>query len=392
MQAALLWSACRNTEERPAPASWNDSPAGPESRLPSLFSDPSDGLWLSWMEEQDTVAAFRFSTLTDSGWSAPRTIAESSQWFLNWADYPMLASDGHGHLAAHVLERNGDGKFAYSIRVFLSSDSGKTWPVRMLLNTDTVEGEHGFVSMQPTDVPGEWFMTWLDGRNTGGGDGHGHHGSMSLRAARIGSDGSRLDEWELDNRTCDCCQTSALWTSAGPVVAYRDRSDEEIRDISVRWFSSDAWSHPVHPASDNWKIEGCPVNGPRLAGRGQETGLIWFTGAGDSSQVKFARSRDGGRSFGSWTLLNGAHTAGRVDLVALPDRTYAASWLEDKDIRLRIIRPDGSIGPIRTVATTTAGRSSGFPQLEAFRDRMVLAWTDTEERKVKIRILDEGTR
>ena len=40
----------------------------------------------------------------------------------------------------------------------------------------------------------------------------GHHGAMSLRAAIIDGKGNKISEWELDNKTCDCCQTSAAIT------------------------------------------------------------------------------------------------------------------------------------------------------------------------------------
>ena len=72
------------------------------------------------------------------------------------------------------------------------------------------------------------FATWLDGRNTKtSGHDHSqmeHSGAMTLRAGVFDSNGSTIDEWELDNMTCDCCQTAAAMTPNGPVVVYRDRS------------------------------------------------------------------------------------------------------------------------------------------------------------------------
>ncbi len=56
---------------------------------------------------------------------------------------------------------------------------------------------------------------------------------MTIRGAIIDKQGNKSGEWELDNRVCDCCQTSTAITANGPIVVYRDRSDEEIRDISI---------------------------------------------------------------------------------------------------------------------------------------------------------------
>ena len=44
------------------------------------------------------------------------------------------------------------------------------------------------------------------------------------------SEGKKEKECELDNRGCDCCQTSITMGKEGPVVIYRDRSEEEIRE------------------------------------------------------------------------------------------------------------------------------------------------------------------
>ena len=56
---------------------------------------------------------------------------------------------------------------------------------------------------------------------------------MTLRAAFIDKKGNKINEWELDGRVCDCCQTTAAITNDGPVVVYRDRSDDEVRDMSI---------------------------------------------------------------------------------------------------------------------------------------------------------------
>ena len=79
----------------------------------------------------------------------------------------------------------------------------------------------------------------------------------------------------------------------GPVAAYRDRSEAEIRDIAVRRLVGGEWSEPVHVGEDNWEIRGCPVNGPALAARGEDVAIAWFTGAGGTAKVSVAFSADG---------------------------------------------------------------------------------------------------
>ena len=61
-------------------------------------------------------------------------------------------------------------------------------------------------------------------------------GPMSLRSAIINSEGEIIEESEIDNMVCDCCQTSLTVSDNIPIVVYRDRTKNEIRDISVSRF------------------------------------------------------------------------------------------------------------------------------------------------------------
>src|SRR5688572_22629910 len=80
-----------------------DSPAGLNSAEPFLFTDMDSTVYLSWVEKVDTTATFRFSRLTDDTWTDPVTIAQGTNWFVNWADYPMIAAQGQ-NLVAHFLQ------------------------------------------------------------------------------------------------------------------------------------------------------------------------------------------------------------------------------------------------------------------------------------------------
>ena len=99
----------------------------------------------------------------------------------------------------------------------------------MIPHTDGINAEHGFVSLLPTPE-GKTFAVWLDGRHTKKEE----INAMTLRSAEIDKDGKLSNEVELDGRVCDCCQTGATWTKKGPIVVYRDRSEDEIRDIAIR--------------------------------------------------------------------------------------------------------------------------------------------------------------
>lgn len=365
-------------------------PTSNASAEPFLYSDNGTPV-LSWIEKQQSEAILKMSRLNNTQWTRPINISSGSSWFVNWADYPMLASNGN-NMIAHFLDKSGEGKYAYDVKITLSGDGGLTWQSPIVLNDDKKEAEHGFVTLIPYEE--NFFVTWLDGRNTAtdnaeGTDHHeGHHGAMSLRAAIIDISGNKLNEWELDNRTCDCCQTTAAITPNGPVVIYRDRSDDEIRDMSIVRFVDGEWTSPKSIHNDNWKVAGCPVNGPRVVARGNTLAVAWFSAASEDTRVDLVFSNDGGASFGDPVQINEKSTIGRVDIDMIDDDNALVTWMEGTEIRIARISKDGTKGPSSVVATSSDSRASGFPQLVINGTRAIVAWTDDKEKKVRTASLE----
>ena len=345
---------------------------------------------MSWVEKQDTVYTLKFSEAINNGWTEPITISSSSQWFVNWADYPMLVTNDSGKFMAHVLEKSGPGKFSYDINVMVSTNKGKTWERSFLLNDDGLEAEHGFVSMVPWK--GNVLLAWLDGRQTAGtaaseGDHSGHHGSMSLRAAVRDYEGQRKAEWLIDDRTCDCCQTTAAVFEDSPVVIYRDRSETEVRDMSVSRLADSIWSAPQPVHADGWEVKGCPVNGPRVAVNDSRVATTWFTAAQNQPAVYASLSSDGGKTFGERIRIDEGKANGRVDITAV-GQDFIISWLEGEEIKVRKLFQDGRTGDPLLVAKTSSSRPSGFPQLTTLSgEKILVAWTNIEEKRVMTRVV-----
>lgn len=357
------------------------SPAGNNSAEPFLFTDETGEVFLSWVEQGDSRSTLQYSMLSANGWTEPTTIASGKQWFVNWADYPMMALN-KGKFIAHFLDKSGEGTFAYDVKLTTSSD-GKAWSTPTILHDDGKQAEHGFVSLLP--YGDNFLVVWLDGRNTvmENMDHHeGHHGSMSLRAAVIDPTGAKLKEWELDNKTCDCCQTTAVLTAAGPVVIYRDRSDEEIRDMAIVRLVNDAWTQPELINDDQWKIAGCPVNGPRADASGNYLVVAWFTASENQPKVNVAFSSNNGESFSKPVLVNKEQTIGRVDVILLDEDNAIVSWIEGAAINAMRISKDGTTGRPVQIAKTSEARSSGFPQMTRNGDEIVFAWTDVEAKTI----------
>ncbi|MGH9159139.1 MAG: hypothetical protein ACRD2X_04035 [Vicinamibacteraceae bacterium] len=356
------------------------SPTGPGSMAPGLSVSPDGRVILSWLDANDPPqAALRFAELSGDTWSSARTVASGERFFVNWADVPSVQRIG-GTLTAHWLEKNGSGSYDYVVRVRLSRDGGSSWSPPLTPHADATLGEHGFVSFfrRPDEEIG---LVWLDGRNMSSGDDHaGGGGAMTLRAGAIDAEGN-VAETLVDDRVCECCPTAAAQTDEGIVVAYRNRSDDEIRDIYVTRLVEGRWSDARPVARDGWKIAGCPVNGPAVAADGRTVVLAWFTGANDRPKVQAAFSRDAGKTFGAPILVSDEAPIGRVSTALLPDASALAGWIQSREssaeLRVRRVSSDGNAAESIVVARVSSGRDSGYPRLVRAGNQIVFAWTDS---------------
>lgn len=360
------------------------SPAAAGSAQPQL-SVSNRGVLLSWIETTEGRATLRFSERAATGWSAPRTVASGTDWFVNWADVPSVARLADGTLAAHWLQKSGPGTYAYDVRLSYSRDDGKTWSASATPHDDGTQTEHGFASL--FQVPGAGLgAVWLDGRNmkgghAGAGGDHGG-GDMSLRYAAFDRNGKRTADAALDLRVCECCPTAVAVTSEGPIVAYRDRSPTEVRDIFVARMEKGKWTEPKAIAEEGWVFPACPVNGPSLSARGRNVAAAWFQAKDNKPKSFAAFSSDAGRTFAAPIRLDQEGTLGRVDIELLPDGSAAAGYIDltgnRAEFRVRRVQRDGSTSAPVTIANLANSRSSGYPRMALHGNELVFAWIDRE--------------
>lgn len=394
---AGLWLAIAQGAQ---PVSWDlqirqtGSPAAAGSSAPHL-SVSSRGVLLSWVERTGGTASLKFSELDESGWTTARTVASGANWFVNWADVPSVVRLRDGSLAAHWLQKSGSGTYAYDVRLSYSRDNGRTWAPSVLPHHDGTQTEHGFASL--FDAPGGGLgLVWLDGRAMSGGhDAHGG-GDMSLRFATFDRGWTQTTDVALDTRVCECCPTTVAVTSDGPLVAYRDRSAGEVRDIYVTRLEHGRWTEPTAVHEDNWRVPACPVNGPALTARGREVAVAWFTAKNDEPRAFVAFSSDSGRRFGSPVRLDDVASLGRVDVALLPDGSAAASYVEfanrRADFRVRRVDREGTRSAPVTVSGITGNRTSGLPRMVLHGDELVFAWVDRDGTASQVRTARSAIR
>jgi len=332
-------------------------PFGHATVTPYVVAD-GGGFDVSWVDRG--TKTFNLAHYDGAKWSKAGVIAHGDM-LDNKADYPSIAASGRNFFA-QWRERAGNGRL---IRLARSSDGGVTWSTPVTPHP-VMPREFGFVSMLPL-ADGTARMVWLDGRRAG---------ETELRTATMTMGGTLSAESVVDPRVCDCCQTSMVMTARGPLVAYRDRSAKEIRDVAVVAPVAGAQSAPVH--NDGWHLAGCPVNGPRIDARGAHAAVAWYTAANDKPAVNLAFSHDGGTTFSAPIRVDAGHAAGRVDLALLDDSTAIVTWVETAGpaahVMARRVTESGALDPPQVLGSGASAASIGFPRLALSNQNVLAAW------------------
>lgn len=387
--------ACKpSTTQAPAASAANGDyrhevwvlPAAAGSSGPDLSIAADGRLLLSWINQtQGRRNVLQFGSYTNKGgWqSQPRTVAVGNSLMVNWADTPHMRGTPDGALWMQWLQTDANTPMAYDTVLARSRDGGQTWTQMTRVNNDEKAAEHGFAAMW-ADGENSIGIAWLDGREkeSAHGEKHDATGSMQVRALDFNLDLQRGTDSVLDARACDCCQTDAAVTTKGPLVVYRDRSDDDIRDIAVVRRTAGTWGAPVSVHADGWKIAGCPVNGPAITAIGNDAVVAWYSEGGNAPALRLARTTDSGDSFAEPVVVDsGKQVLGRVDVAM--DATQAwVTWLREANgvqtLMLARYTPDLSRELQRIEIATLKGRghATGSPKLAVDSTAAWLVWTD----------------
>ena len=313
-----------------------------KARAPYVIGDGAGGFYVSHVVD----GAFKVARIRGDRWTGTNTIAPNAS--SNAANFPSIMLDGQRLRATWSTKNGSHGSL---IHLADSVDGGATWKEAKTPHPHLVS-EFGFVSLFPKSA------VFLDGRALPGGiEGA---GDMQLRTP----------DALLDARVCDCCQTAAAMTSAGPVIAYRDRFDDETRDISVVRRTSKGWTKPKTLHADGWQIQGCPVNGPQLDARGRRVVAAWFTAAQNDPRVLVSFSDDAGATFSKPVRVTAEKTTGRVDVAWLDGDHAVVTYLANGALHARrVSRTGGMAEPLRL------GAAGGFPRVAVSKENVGVVWT-----------------
>lgn len=348
------------------------NPAAEGSSQVNLSVTQDGSPLLSWIEPtRDGSFALRYSAFKGTQWSAPRTIAAHRKFFHHPAEMPNMTQLKDGTLMAEWIEQPKEDSEAEFLYVSASPD-GVKWSTPATASHDKSEAQHGLASIIATGDH-EASIFWLQALK-------GEDGPVSLMRSVIGSNGMEIKEEDLDSDVCSCCPTSVVKTARGILVAYRDHTKDNIRDISVIRLENGHWTASKNVYPDKWQIDACPVNAASAAAKGDKVAISWYTAAGDKPRVEFAASADDGATFGKAVTVSTGEAYGYAS-TAVDDAGGAyVSWLERGNggarLLVRHVSAAGVPGPVTQVGTGTR-KDFGYPHILRAGNDLWIAWNSS---------------
>jgi len=345
------------------------NPSGAGSLEPNWSVTPDGSVVLCWIEPaKDGTASLRYAVRHAGAWSEPRTIAAGRHFFRHPAEVPEVMATAAGHWMAHWVELpdpKSDAEYVY----VSSSTDGVKWTPPVQAHHDHSPVQHGLVSMIAEAGGGAslFFLESLKGED----------GPTYLMQAVVDASGKLINEERLDADVCSCCPTAVAKTAKGLLVAYRDHTPKNIRDISVMRLENGHWSASKTLYADNWEIDACPINAAAVAAQGDRAAISWYTAAHDSPKVEIAFSPDSGATFSKPVTVSTGQSFGYTALTLDADGNAIVSWLErgaqGARVLVRGVTPAGVPGPVLEVAKGDKS-ALGYPKLIRAGNEILIGW------------------
>ena len=289
-----------------------------------------------------------------------------------------LAVDKQGRVfVAYEIfkDKNFNGEVFFS----RSTDQGKSFSTPRPLVDNDASQRFATLTVGPE---GDLFAAWLDKRGVVAAEKQGKTypgAALGYEWSRDGGASFTPSKIAKDN-TCECCRLGVAFTAPGrPAVVFRNVFGGIVRDHGIITFVNETTPGPFSRVSvDNWKLDGCPHQGPSLTLSDKGTyHVVWSTQGDARKGLFYARSKDGGKSFSAPMPLDAnAHDASRPFVTAVPGQVWLA-WKdfdgETATVNVRVSHDDGASWSAPRVAAETTD-ASDHPMLVNDGHRAYLSW------------------
>lgn len=368
-----------HTGHAAAPSCAEPLPKCAATATPSFGKDGR--LWLAYGVGETVYGAV--STDNGQSFSPPFRIASTQGATLdaNGEARPKLLALADGTLLASFTTRP---QMSYDGTIFIarSTDGGESFSKPAPL----IEGAGQRFETFVPGRNGRLYVAWLDKTNAEKAKAKGEAFAGGGVAVAWSDDGGKTFAGKriLLDHSCECCRLMGARDRDGrPVFVWRHVFDGNLRDHMAAKLSPDGSAlEGLRVSEDEWATS-CPHHGPALAiDNGGAWHVAWFTNGKRRKGLFYARSLDGGKSFGEAEKFgDDARAPSRPFLLASGSYLYRA-WKEFDGtataVMVQASRDRGkSWGAARAVAATA--QSSDHPLLVASKGKAYLSWLTREE-------------
>ncbi len=126
-----------------------------------------------------------------------------------------------------------------------------------------------------------------------------------------------------------------------------------------------------------------------LLARGSQLAVAWYTeDKQKNAVVKFAWSKDQGKTFSPPLILDDKENLGRVAGTLLADGRAIVAWFDIQSpgkasLVVTLISTEGVAEKPTIVAEVAASRRSGFPTMTSNGKVAFVSWTDVEKKRIR---------
>lgn len=365
-------------EEADSPIRLSDT--GSTASCVYLASDEEDRPLVSWVELGDDRGKYLYFAFWDEGrgrFTKPEVLQLPDHTAVHEEGMPKIAVKRDGSLLVfyEVSESSPHSRWGVSdIRFRQSFDKGKTWTSPESVNPEKSKEVSASFSGITRLADGEIGIGWL-GTNP--------DTAMAGRPvlfARSTAEGGFSPPVVVDSTACECCRVALTGREDGAiVVAYRDLWPEDIRDISytVSVDGGQSFELPQDISRDQWKVPGCPHNGPSVISEGKDSYLVWFS-EGTEPGIRFAEVDESGEVVARGLLSGGGRFA---QICKLSDGFIATAYNEEyrrnDQIYSRIILSGIHEFGEQPKELSVGEVQAGYPVLHSLgEDGVLVAWRE----------------
>lgn len=227
-----------------------------------------------------------YSRSEDGGktFSHPVLVGTAAKLALGMRRGPRIAVSGNAVCISAIGHKDGN------IRLFRSTDQGKTWEEPVTINDEARSAGEGLHSMAASSK-GELTCVWLDHRN-----------KQSEVFASTSTDGGKTWSKNVmayqspDGSVCPCCHPSVTYSPDGKIHLLWRNDLGGNRDMyhAASIDKGQTFTKAQKLGTNSWPLDRCPMDGGSISiGATGQPATVWrrdksvyFLGAGDSQELE----------------------------------------------------------------------------------------------------------